>query len=80
MTRHCTTRNDYKYAPQSFENTWVKNNTRDMDYDLRNRDEYNVPPFIRIEQLRRKIHSVLYLHGTNFLTKYVFNTIELCLK
>ncbi len=34
MTRHCTTPIDYKYAPESFENTWVKNNTRDMDYDL----------------------------------------------
>jgi hypothetical protein len=43
---------DYKYAPQSFENTWIKNNTRDMDYDLRNREEYSVP-FIRIELFRR---------------------------
>jgi hypothetical protein len=43
---------DYKYAPQSFENTWVKNNTRDMDYDLRNWNEYRVP-FIRIELFRR---------------------------
>ncbi len=42
----------YKCTPQSFEKIWVKNNTRDMDYDLRNRNEYNVP-FIRNEQFRR---------------------------
>jgi hypothetical protein len=43
---------DYNYAPQSFNGIWVKNNTRDMDHDLRNRDEYSVP-FIRIEQFRK---------------------------
>jgi hypothetical protein len=43
---------DYNYAPSSFRDIWVKNNTRDMDHDLRNRDEYSIP-FIRIEQFRR---------------------------
>jgi hypothetical protein len=36
----------------SFSNIWTKNNTRELDYDLRNQDEYSVP-FIRIEQFRR---------------------------
>ncbi len=43
---------DYDYAPLSFSDTWTKNNTREMDYDLRNREEYSVP-FIRIEHFRR---------------------------
>jgi hypothetical protein len=43
---------DYNYAPHSFCNIWTKNNTREMDYDLRNQDEYSVP-FIRIELFRR---------------------------
>jgi hypothetical protein len=43
---------DYNYAPQSFRDIWVKNNTRDMDHDLTNSDKYSIP-FIRIEQFRR---------------------------
>jgi hypothetical protein len=49
---------DYNYAPQYFTDTWVKNNTRDMDHVLQNQDEYSVP-VIRIEQFRRNILILL---------------------
>jgi hypothetical protein len=39
---------EYDYAPQSFLDVWTKNNTRDMDYHLRNREQFTLP-FVRIE-------------------------------
>ncbi len=43
---------EYDYAPQSFLDVWTKNNTRDMDYHLRNCEQYTLP-FVRIELFRR---------------------------
>ncbi len=34
--------NEYKYAPTSFENTWIKNRDCDPEVNLRNADDYYV--------------------------------------
>jgi len=33
---------NYRYAPRSFENTWLKNTERIPDRNLRNADEFNL--------------------------------------
>ena len=42
----------YNYAPKSFENVFVRNNERDIDYNLRNNDEFALPA-VRIEFFKR---------------------------
>ena len=42
----------YNYAPKSFENVFVRNNDRDIDYNLRNNDEFALPA-VRIEFFKR---------------------------
>lgn len=43
---------EFNYAPRSFNNVWTKNTDRDLDYNLRNTDQYVIPP-IRIELFRK---------------------------
>jgi hypothetical protein len=43
---------EFNYAPCSFNNVWTKNTDRDLDYNLRNTDQYVIPP-IRIELFRK---------------------------
>jgi hypothetical protein len=43
---------EYNYAPPAFSDTWTKNNTRDLDYNLRNADLFIIPN-IRIEHFRK---------------------------
>jgi hypothetical protein len=43
---------EYGYAPHSFNNIWVKNVNRQLNHDLRNNDQYNLPQ-IRLEQFRK---------------------------
>ena len=38
----------YNYAPKSFENVFARNNDRNIDYNLRNNDEF-ATPVVRIE-------------------------------
>ena len=33
----------FNYAPKSFQSTWLKNNDRDRDFNLRNDDDFYVP-------------------------------------
>ena len=33
---------EYKYAPASFANTWIKNRDRDHEVNLRNADDFNI--------------------------------------
>jgi hypothetical protein len=33
---------EYGYAPRSFENTWVKNNDRDVNRELRNANDFEL--------------------------------------
>ena len=42
---------EYQYAPASFNGTWNKNLNRDNNYNLRNVDDYILPP-VRIELIR----------------------------
>ena len=42
----------YNYAPKSFENVFVRNNDCDIDYNLRNNDEFALPA-VRIEFFKR---------------------------
>jgi hypothetical protein len=34
---------EYKYAPRSFDEVWSKNTERDLDYNLRNANQYTIP-------------------------------------
>ena len=34
---------EYKYAPSSFQDTWQKNEARNLNYELRNNDLYTIP-------------------------------------
>jgi len=42
----------YGYAPSSFRNVWTVNESRDLNYELRNRDIFSIPP-VRIELFRK---------------------------
>jgi hypothetical protein len=42
----------FNYAPTSFANIWLKNETRDNEYQLRNNDLFILPPF-RIELFKK---------------------------
>jgi hypothetical protein len=42
----------YKYAPQTFANTWVRNNERNTGHTLRNDDDYLLP-HPRVEFLKK---------------------------
>jgi hypothetical protein len=42
----------FGYAPTSFTDVWTKNETRQLDYNLRNQDLFIVPPF-RMEMFRK---------------------------
>ena len=42
----------YNYAPKSFDNVFVRNNDRDINYTLRNNDEFTLP-MVRIELFKR---------------------------
>jgi hypothetical protein len=42
----------YDYAPKSFANTWVKNNQRETQHNLRNNDDFMLP-MARIELLKK---------------------------
>ena len=42
----------YNYAPKSFDNVFVRNNDRDINYTLRNNDEFTLP-MVRIEIFKR---------------------------
>ena len=42
---------EYKYAPKTFHNVWQKNENRDINYPLRNNDQYYLPR-INIESLK----------------------------
>ncbi len=55
----------FNYAPSSFTNTWIKNNSRELEYQLRNQDLFVIPPF-RIE-LFRKIQLYSLPHSWNEL-------------
>jgi hypothetical protein len=55
----------FNYAPSSFTNTWIKNNSRELEYQLRNQDLFVIPPF-RIE-LFRKIPLYSLPHSWNEL-------------
>jgi hypothetical protein len=43
---------EFNYAPSTFNNTWTKNNERNMEIELRNNDEY-VLPHPRIEFFKK---------------------------
>jgi hypothetical protein len=43
---------EFKYAPRSFANTWTKNADREIEYNLRNDEQYTIAP-IRIELFRK---------------------------
>ena len=42
----------YNYAPKSFDNVFVRNNDRDINYTLRNNDEFTLP-MVRVEFFKR---------------------------
>ena len=42
---------EYKYAPKTFHNIWPKNENRDLNYSLRNNDQYSLPK-LNFESLR----------------------------
>jgi hypothetical protein len=42
----------FNYALSSFANIWTKNAEREIDYNLRNVDQYVIPP-IRLELFRK---------------------------
>jgi hypothetical protein len=42
----------YEYAPATFENTWTKNNTRDIGHVLWNQDYFTLP-LVRVEIFRK---------------------------
>jgi len=42
----------YEYAPRSFMQTWIKNNERQHDHNLRNDNDYMLPN-PRLEQFKR---------------------------
>jgi hypothetical protein len=42
----------YEYAPLTFNNTWVKNNARNVGHDLRNQDYFSLPA-VAIEAYRK---------------------------
>jgi hypothetical protein len=42
----------YEYAPATFENSWTKNNTRDIGHVLRNQDYFTLP-LVRVEIFRK---------------------------
>ena len=42
----------YNYAPKSFSNVFACNNDRNIEYELRNNDEYTLPD-VRIEYFKR---------------------------
>ena len=43
---------EYGYAPKPFEGVWNKNNERNLNYELRNNENYQVP-FARIEFFKK---------------------------
>jgi hypothetical protein len=43
---------EFNYAPRSFANIWTKNAEREIEYNLRNDEQYVIPP-IRIELFRK---------------------------
>jgi hypothetical protein len=42
----------YEYAPSTFNNTWIRNNARNVGHDLRNQDFFTLPA-VRIESFRK---------------------------
>jgi hypothetical protein len=42
----------YEYAPPTFNNTWIRNNARNVGHDLRNQDYFTLPA-VRIESYRK---------------------------
>jgi hypothetical protein len=42
----------YGYAPKSFNNTWIKNNQREIQHNLRNNDDFMLP-MARIELYKK---------------------------
>ncbi len=42
----------YKYAPPTFNNSWIKNNARNVGHNLRNQDYFTLPA-VQIESYRK---------------------------
>ena len=72
----------YNYAPKSFENVFVHNNERDIDYNLRNNDEFALPA-VRIEFFKR-FPLYTFPHAWNSLGDITFQsnrvTFQIALK
>jgi hypothetical protein len=65
----------YEYAPRSFNQTWLKNNQRQNEHNLRNYDDFTLPN-PRIEQFKRfPIYSLpLEWNQAEVLTLYELRT------
>ncbi len=54
----------YNHCNTSLNNVWVKNENRQIDHNLRNVDDFLLPP-VRIEQFRKfPVYSFAYLWNT----------------
>ena len=68
----------YNYAPKSFENVFVRNTDRNIDYNLRNNDEFALP-MVRIEFFKRfPLYS--FPHAWNSLGDLIFQSNRVTFK
>jgi hypothetical protein len=69
----------FNYATVSLTNTWLKNETRNNKYQLRNSDLFILPPF-RIELLKNYPFTLYHYSGINCQTPSATNITEQPLK